>query len=372
MTGSSNPFALPIGHNGKTESPMDAFAMKSLIIEMVALTLFTGGVMRALYAEEVLNDSAAACWRIEDPASAVPAAQPLVQRAVDFKHYIDDFNNNDNELYKGRFPNALAWDFLKDNIPLLDCPDEDIKRTYYFRWWTYRKHIKQTPVGFIVDEFLPNVGWAGEFNSINCAAGHHIYEGRWLRDPRYLDDYTKFWFGKGGNPRSYSFWAADSVWQRYCVSGDRGLAMRLLPDLIANYEAWEKSNRDANGLYWQIDDRDGMEVSIGGSGYRATLNSYQYGDALAIARIAELAGKSDIGSDFRQKAAAIKKLVQEQLWDARRGVFQGAAARRQQVTCKCAANCTVSRLGILICPTRNSPWRGNRPWIREVSSRLSG
>ena len=138
----------------------------------------------------------------------------------------------------------------------------------------------------------------------------------------YLDDYTAFWFGKGGNPRSYSFWAADSVWQRYCVSGDRTEAMRLLPDLIANYEAWEKSNRDANGLYWQIDDRDGMEVSIGGSGYRATLNSYQFGDALAIARIAELAGKTDIASDFREKAAAIKKLVQEQLWDANAQFFK--------------------------------------------------
>ena len=67
--------------------------------------------------------------------------------------------------------------------------------------------------------------------------------------------------------------AADSVWQRYCVSGDARLALRFLPDLIANFEAWEKSNRDANGLYWQIDDRDGVEASIGGSGYRATLSN---------------------------------------------------------------------------------------------------
>ena len=101
----------------------------------------------------------------------------------------------------------------------------------------------------------------------------------------------------------------------------------MLPDLIANYEAWEKSHRDANGLYWQSDDRDGMEVSIGGSGYRATINSYQFGDALAIARIAELAGKPDVGRDYREKAAAIKRLVQEKLWDAGRAVFQGAAPR---------------------------------------------
>ena len=256
--------------------------------------------------------------------TAAPAAQPLVLKVERFKQYVEEFNKHDDELYKGNFPNAVAWDFLKDNIPLLDCPDDDITRTYYFRWWTYRKHIKKTPAGFIVDEFLPDFGWAGPFNSINCAAGHHLYARRscWLRDPNYLNDYTAFWFGKGGNPRSYSFWAGDSVWQRYCVTGDASEAKRLLPDLIANFEAWEKSNRDANGLYWQLDDRDGMEASIGGSGYRATLNSYQFGDALAIARIAELAGKTDIASEFREKAAAIKNLVQERLWDAQAQFFK--------------------------------------------------
>jgi predicted GH43/DUF377 family glycosyl hydrolase len=98
--------------------------------------------------------------------------------------------------------------------------------------------------------------------------------------------------------------------------------MRLLPDLIANYEAWQRSNRDANGLYWQVDDRDGMELSIGGSGYRATLNSYQFGDALAIARIAHQSGRSDIANDFRQRAAALKELVQERLWDTTAQFFK--------------------------------------------------
>ena len=249
-------------------------------------------------------------------AAAAPPLQSLVLKAEDFRHYVEDFNKNDNELYQGNFPNAAAWDFLKDNIPLLDCPDEDIQTTYYFRWWTYRKHIKKTPAGFVVDEFLPNVGWAGKYNTINCAAGHHIYEGRWLHDAKYMDDYSVFWFRGGGAPRHYSFWAADSIWARYCVTGDKSLTVDLLPDLIANYEAWEKSHRDANGLYWQIDAFDGMEVSIGGSGYRATINSYQFGDALAIARIAELAGKPDVARDYRQKAAAIKRVVQEKLWDA--------------------------------------------------------
>jgi hypothetical protein len=249
-------------------------------------------------------------------ASASTPAQPKVLKSESFRHYVEDFNKNDNELYQGFFPNAAAWDFLKDNIPLPDCPDEDVQTSYYFRWWTYRKHIKKTPAGFVVDEFLPNVGWTGKYNSINCAAGHHIYEGRWLRDPHVLDNYSQFWFPGGGEPRRYRFWAADSIWARYCVTENKSLTIGLLPDLIANYAEWEKSHRDPNSLYWQIDDRDGMEVSIGGSGYRATINSYQFGDALAIARIAELTGKAEVARNYREEAAAIKKLVQEQLWDA--------------------------------------------------------
>jgi len=239
----------------------------------------------------------------------------LVLKAEAFRHYIEAFNATDNELYVQHIPNGAAWEFLKANIPLLDCPDKDIEEIYYFRWWTFRKAIKQTPDGFIITEFLPAVGWAGKHNSINCAAGHHLHEGRWLNDPKYLDDYSLFWFRKGGSVRSYSFWAAESLWTRAQVTGDDRLLKELLPDLIANYEAWEKDHRGPNGLFWQSDDRDGMEVSIGGSGYRATINAYMYGDALAIAGIAAHFGRTDFAERFTAKAAEIRRLTQERLWD---------------------------------------------------------
>jgi len=245
--------------------------------------------------------------------------EPIL-KAEAFRHYVTDFNKSDNEFYKGAITNVAAWDFLKDNIPLLDCPDKELEEIYYFRWWTYRKHIKQTPSGWIVDEFLPTVSWAGKFNSISCAAGHHIYEGRWLADPKVLDDYSRFWFN-GGEPRRYSFWVADAIWARAQVTGDDRLARDLLPGLIRNYEAWEGDHRDSNGLFWQMDDRDGMEWSISGTlhpkqlGYRATINSYMYGDALAIAQIAERAGQKDVAERFRTKALEIKRLTQDKLWD---------------------------------------------------------
>ncbi len=249
-------------------------------------------------------------------------APPRVLKSDDYRHYIETFNKNDRELYGQFIPNAQAWDFLKDNAPLLDCPDKEIEEIYYFRWWTYRKHIKQTPDGFVITEFLPQVSWAGKHNTISCAAGHHLYEGRWLADPRFVNDYSAFWFRRGGDPRRYSFWAADAIWSRYLVTSEAALAVGLLDDLVKNYEAWEKTHLDKNGLFWQIDDRDGMEVSIGGSGYRATINSYMYGDALAIANIATMAGKTDVATTYREKAARIKQLAQEKLWDGSAQFFK--------------------------------------------------
>jgi hypothetical protein len=88
------------------------------------------------------------------------------------------------------------------NVPLFECPDKDIEEIYHFRWWTFRKHIKETPDGFVITEFLPKVNWSGKHNTISCPAGHHFREGRWIRDPEYLDDYAVFWFRKGGSSRA--------------------------------------------------------------------------------------------------------------------------------------------------------------------------
>lgn len=247
-----------------------------------------------------------------------------------FKSTIDTFNDQDEELYINHIPNARAWAFLKENIPLFECPDADFQRTFYFRWWTYRKHIKLTPDGYVITEFLPKVPWSGKYNTINCPAAHHFHEGRWLHDLVYLNDYAVFWFHKGGNPRLYSFWAADSIYARYLVTGDRETTLDLLDDLVANYEVWEQGflyagkiiGRHANGLYYTIDGLDGGEVSIGGHGYRPTLNSFMYGDAVAIAQMADMAGRNELAETYRQKAADLKQLIQTKLWDPQAQFFK--------------------------------------------------
>ena len=153
-------------------------------------------------------------------------AGPAVLNPESFQPYVATFNKADRESVAYYIPNAGAWDWMAKNVPLLDCPDEDLEEIYYFRWWSYRKHIKETPDGFVVTEFLPQVGWSKQHNTINCPIGHHLYEGRWIHDPKFLDDYTRFYFGKGGDPGGVVVpWIDESLnpdTGAWITNGDRG------------------------------------------------------------------------------------------------------------------------------------------------------
>jgi hypothetical protein len=253
------------------------------------------------------------------------ATLPSLLRPEDFEHHIRHFNTMEPETVVNAIPNSGAWDWMTRNIPLWECSDTGLEEMYYFRWWTYRKHWKQTPAGFVVTEFLTPVKHAGVYNTISCALGHHVAEGRWLRDQRYLDDYVRFWFrGNGGRPQPhfhrFSSWAPAAIWERFLVNGDKGFVIDLLPDLAADYGVWETERQTKGGLYYQFDVRDGMEESISGSrtahNLRPTINSYMAGNAQAIAAIARAAGNRRLAREFGHKAAELKRLLQAKLWDA--------------------------------------------------------
>ena len=53
--------------------------------------------------------------------------------------YMKEFNAADVELYAQDISNAETFDFLNENIPFFECPDKELEKSYYFRWWTYRK-----------------------------------------------------------------------------------------------------------------------------------------------------------------------------------------------------------------------------------------
>lgn len=264
------------------------------------------------------------------PAGASAAERPEFIPAGVVARYVEAFNRHDTELYPQAITNAQAAGFLVQHIPRFECPDPEVERTYYFRWWTFRKHLRKTAGhGYVLTEFLATVPQGGPENVISCPAGHHFREGRWLRDPQYLHDYARFWLSGPARTRAlrrYSFWVADSLLQHARVTGDDAVARELLPELIHNYREWEKIRRDPNGLFWQRDLFDGMEESsafaeFGGkpnqddNHYRVTINSYLAADALAIAALARRAGDEQTAAQFARDAARIVALRDAKLWD---------------------------------------------------------
>ena len=129
------------------------------------------------------------------------AADFALLKPAAFAHHIKRFNTMEDENVTNFVSNAESWDWLQQNIPFFECPDADVEAIYYYRWWSFRKHLVQTPNGFVLTEFLTPVSHAGQYNTISCAVGHHLAEGRWLRDDRYLNDYITFWL-RGNGPRA--------------------------------------------------------------------------------------------------------------------------------------------------------------------------
>ena len=82
-----------------------------------------------------------------------------------------------------------------------ECSQKNFEEMYYYRWCDLlRKHIKETPVGYGMTEFLVNRSYADKYNLIACAIGHQIYESRWLRNSEYLNQIIHTGIGNEGGP----------------------------------------------------------------------------------------------------------------------------------------------------------------------------
>ena len=252
--------------------------------------------------------------------------------------YVAGFNAADEELYTNAIANAEAANWLKANVPQFECPDEDIQRTYYFRWWTYRKHIRRIPDGWVVTEFLPKVGWSGPHNTIVCPAGHHFMEGRWIGKPEYLEAYARFWFSAEGATKRYGYstWLAYAIDAMTQVHGNAKLGEELLDGFVEHYRRWETKpdlrnawpqpgkvpmGGDGKGMFLSTDNCEGSEYSLSSHGYRPLFNSAMYAEACTIAKLARRTGRTALADEFAAKAAILEKGIKDRVWNGARGFF---------------------------------------------------
>lgn len=227
------------------------------------------------------------------------------------------------------------WDWYKKNIPFFDSPDSSITEIYYYRWEVMTKHLVygSPEHGYTFTEFINRPFWSGTYGAISCPLGHQFYEVRWLKNSQIIDDFARYWFEvPGAEPRSYSNWYGDSMWAIYKVNQDKDFLETVYPYMVQQYNGFVKEHfEQAHGMFMWDGMHDGMELNIngrqtdqefdGGEGFRPTLNSYMYGDLLALSNASALLGKPDEAEDYAEKAANLKQRVQEELWDDNRQFF---------------------------------------------------
>ena len=208
---------------------------------------------------------------------------------------------------------------MSNLFPIFTSSDEELNITYRYRCELYGKHIKQTPVGRVITEFLADVPWAGPYNTINCAASHHFREGRWMKDARPLDEYATFWCTEG-EARMYSFPIADSILALAKVTGNFAVTDALYPKLCELHKDWD-DHKNADGMYFQKCNYDGMEFSISGDGIRPTINSYMYADKIALCELARRAEDHPTAEKYHKDAEWLRQRINEMLWNEKIGMF---------------------------------------------------
>lgn len=276
-------------------------------------------LLSALLAAGVLVANAA-------EGDAEPAQPSAILKTEDFARHITFFNGMEDEPVVNLVPNAEAWTWLRQNVPLFTCDDAEVEEIYWFRWWSLRKHLRKAPDGrYVFTEFLTKP------RPVSSALGHHLMEGRWLRDQKFHDDYLLYWLhGDNGGPQGhlhkYSSWLQYAVWQRWLVTQDTSALRAVFDDLVADYGRWENEKRVPSGLFWQNDVWDAMEESISGGrktkNLRPPLNSYMFGNAAALSAMARVLGQPDVAAKFELKAAEIRTATIAQLWDPQAKFFK--------------------------------------------------
>ena len=235
---------------------------------------------------------------------------------------------NHQKLAKEYYHEDLQW--YLENTPFFECSDKQIEQVYYYRWKLYKAHIRNAGQDqYVITEFINDVTWDRDpYSTINAAAMHHIYEGRWLKNNRYMDGYINYMFQQGGNNRSYSESVADAAYARYLVNKDSNFIVKQLDSMKHVYDEWSDHFDSSKNLYYIAAMPDATEYTIAsidasngtggfdsGEAFRPTINSYMYGNATAIAKVAAMKGDKETNKIYLQRAVDLKQNVQQSLWN---------------------------------------------------------
>ena len=226
------------------------------------------------------------------------------------------------------FREALGEDYnwAVNNVPLFESSDVTLDLVYIYRWRVLRSHIHPTGrvdgIDWVITEFAPNVRWAGMYNTINCAAGHHLTEAGWLREPNVTWSYARWWVSPDAR-HNYYYWWASAMRSYYEKQGSAVLP--LLRDTVPLYKDQQfrlyadGSLPTANAAFssehdclWNVPGNEGQENTLSGPGCRTLVQSLMFGEASALGMLCEAindhAGAREMASEAHQWQRRVLRL----------------------------------------------------------------
>ena len=129
----------------------------------------------------------------------------------------------------------------------------------------------------------------------------------------------------------YSEWIANAAYNAFLVNGDKAFIASQLDGFVKIYNDWIDHYVPELGLYHITPNWDAQEQSAaslqtkdpygGGDGFRPSHNSEMYGNAMAIIKMARLAGNKKVEEEFSEKAKNLREAIIKHLWDNKRRFF---------------------------------------------------
>jgi hypothetical protein len=206
-----------------------------------------------------------------------------------------------------------TYAFLRENLPQFSCDDKTIEEIYYFRAYTFCKHIRKDENGkHYITEWL-DVPWKNV--PISCAVGHHLSELKWFKNASQIGkDYIEYWCENQERLLIYNNWFVYAVWEYCLATGNMDFAYAKVADLESYFIQFESMHKSKLGIYKGVDNYDGMELSISAYGLRPTINSYVYANAFGLYKIYEYGRDFEKAQYYKAFAEDLQEKINKQLF----------------------------------------------------------
>jgi hypothetical protein len=287
-----------------------------------------------------------------EPARIESALEPATDRALLIKAEDQDAR----DLRASQIKDHQSW--FDSNLPYFDCSDPFIRKMYYHRAYVLRKNMIDPKLGRMPWPTQSEGRWRSTWypNVISYGAGHQVREARWLRDPAYWQGHLRTWaeneksdgvypshvLPSGPAGGQYTDWITSTAWEGQLVHPDTRFLSEVVDKLAANVRGWQKVyDPDGDGLllvdsHWWTGmeyqpsffffsdfkvSRDFAQPAVQVSLDRVDLTAYNYGNALAVARIYKKLGQPAKAEEFDNLAAKISAAVLAKMWRPEKQFF---------------------------------------------------